>query len=355
MKVLLLGEYSALHKNLKEGLIELGHDVTVASTGDGWKKIENDISLSSKLPSYAGKVVSRFKPYFLLDALSGFDVVQLINPFIFYTRGLPNKYLISQLKKRNSKIFLLGAGDDSFFWNEGRDALRYSPCDDFLKYDHKKSSYWMASPPARDFNEYVAGIVNGIIPIMYEYEVGYKEHWNIKKTIPIPINTAKIPCTPNILQKKLVVFHGLNRYGFKGTRHVEEAFSILAKKYPDELELVIDGKMPLRSYMAIMERANIVVDQVYSHSCGVNGVLALAMGKVVLGGAEPESLHSIGVTKTPVINIEPCAADIVLKIERLLANRSDITVLGLESRAFVEDVHDYKKVARQYLDLWGEC
>ena len=37
MKILLLGDFSAVHKNLKDGLLELGHDVVLASDGDGFK------------------------------------------------------------------------------------------------------------------------------------------------------------------------------------------------------------------------------------------------------------------------------------------------------------------------------
>ena len=45
MKILLLGDYSAVHKNLKEGLCSLGHEVDFASNGDGWKKIPRDIDI----------------------------------------------------------------------------------------------------------------------------------------------------------------------------------------------------------------------------------------------------------------------------------------------------------------------
>lgn len=37
-KILLLGEYSGLYHNLKQGLQELGADVTLAANGDAWKK-----------------------------------------------------------------------------------------------------------------------------------------------------------------------------------------------------------------------------------------------------------------------------------------------------------------------------
>ena len=61
MNILLLGDFSALHKNLKDGLVELGHNVTIASDGDGYKRTPRDIDLSPKLPSYLGKIEVRIK------------------------------------------------------------------------------------------------------------------------------------------------------------------------------------------------------------------------------------------------------------------------------------------------------
>jgi hypothetical protein len=43
MKILLLGEYSNLHNSLKEGLCNLGHEVTLISTGDGFKGFSSDM------------------------------------------------------------------------------------------------------------------------------------------------------------------------------------------------------------------------------------------------------------------------------------------------------------------------
>jgi hypothetical protein len=37
MKVLLVGEYSRLHNSLKEGLLELGHEVSIVGHQDGFK------------------------------------------------------------------------------------------------------------------------------------------------------------------------------------------------------------------------------------------------------------------------------------------------------------------------------
>ena len=101
---------------------------------------------------------------------------------------------------------------------------------------------------------------NGVIPIMYEYEVSYSDVENRLNTIPIPINIEKIKYQDNIVKEKVVIFHGLSRYGFKGTRHVEEAFDYLRQKYPNDLELVIKGNLPLNEYLDLMSRTNIVID-----------------------------------------------------------------------------------------------
>lgn len=352
MKVLLLGEYSSLHNNLKNGLVALGHDVTIAAHADGFKEIPRDLDLDSRLPSVLGAMHRRIKPYQMLSKFRDFDVVQLINPFIFYQKWFPALSYLEKLIRSNGKFFMLACGDDAYFWRFGRAALRYGPFDDFLKYDLRATSFYMEDDASLSFNKAVLEKVRGVIPIMYEYEVAYAQAPNRLPTIPIPVDVEKIKYQENRCDGKLVVFHGLNRYGAKGTRHVEEAFAILAKKYPNDLELVIDGKMPLDRYLRLMERTNVVIDQTNTYSLGVNGVFALAMGKVVLGGNEPESLHSFGIDSSPVINVEPSATSIVLEVERLLERRNEIPELGFQSRKFAEDVHSHVKVASMYVESW---
>jgi glycosyltransferase involved in cell wall biosynthesis len=282
--------------------------------------------------------------------MKGFDVAQLMNPFITITnlKYFPSRFFYQKIKYHNNKFFMLAAGNDAYFSHYARQKLEYSPPDELIKgYPNYKSQSDL------DFNQWMIEKVRGVIPIMYEYEVGYDSVPNRLPTIPIPINIEKIPYEENKVRKKLVVFHGLNRYEFKGTRHVEEAFEVLARKYPNDLELVIDGKMPLNDYLAVMRRTNVVIDQTYSYSCGMNAIYALAMGKVVLGGAEPESLISLGVDSTPVINLKPNAQSIIEKIEQLLEKRNQFEQLGYESRKFAEEVHDYKKIAQQYIDTWS--
>lgn len=353
MKILLLGEYSALHKNLKEGLNELGHNAVVAASSDGFKKIPVDISFDASLPSVFGKVEGRLKTFFSALKLRDFDVVQAINPFLFPKNFFPAKLIFEFIIRNNEKFFLSAAGDDAFFWKHGRKLLKYGPFDDFLKYDMQSESFYMEGNKEYAFNNFLVDQSNGVIPIMYEYEKSYESSAKRLNTIPIPINTEKIVYQDNLINRKISIFHGLNRYGFKGTRHVEQAFGFLRDKYPNDLQLIIAGNLPLHEYLDLMRRTNVVIDQMYSHSLGVNGVYALAMGKIVLGGAEPESLKSHGIDNSPVINLEPNYQSIIEAVEMLLDNRHEIPDRGYNSRKYAESVHGHIIVAKKYIDTWN--
>jgi hypothetical protein len=352
LRILLLGEFSALYKNLKEGLLECGCEVVTASSGDGYKKIPADIDFSSNLSGFFGKLSRKIMPLLNILKFKDFDVVLIINPFIFYHALFPNKFFYRYLKKYNKKVFFSGAGDDAYFWRHGRNELQYGPFDDFLKYDIKSDYYFLMSDKAYMFNKYLLDESNGLIPIMYEYHVSYKHENKCLEVIPIPLNLDKVEYKDNIVNDKIVIFHGLNRYGFKGTRHVEEAFRYLKKKYPNDLELIIDGGMPLHEYLKTLSKTNVVIDQLNSHSLGVNGVYSLAMGKVVIGGAEPIALECQNVTDSPVINVKPCSEDLIRVIESLLLNKDQVFNLGKNSRKYAENVHCHIKVAKKYLQIF---
>lgn len=352
MKILLLGEQSALHKNLKEGLLELGHDVRIASKGDGWKKIDNDVNLRYESPFFNREITKFLSPFFNIKHLINNDIIQFVEPFVLRQSTFPNKLYLDYILKNNKKAFLCASGSDSFFWKESRKKMEYGPFEDTIKYDLKGKEHWNTKEKMHKYNEYLANKVSGIIPIMYEYEIAYEGFKNRKQTIPIPININKLKYTENKPTNKITIFHGLSRYGFKGTRHVEEAFEVLSKKYPNDLELIIDGKMPLNKYLDVMARTNVVVDQTNGYSLGLNALFALAMGKVVLGGVEPESLKSLAYESCPAINIEPSSQSIVNSIEMLLENRNSIPELGLKGRKFIEKYHNYINIAQKYVDIW---
>lgn len=50
MRILLFGEYSNLFNCIKDGLLELGHEVYLVSDGNGYRNYESDYRYDVKLP-----------------------------------------------------------------------------------------------------------------------------------------------------------------------------------------------------------------------------------------------------------------------------------------------------------------
>tara|TARA_B100001059_G_C17833307_1_gene586167 strand:+ start:2780 stop:3847 length:1068 start_codon:yes stop_codon:yes gene_type:complete len=352
MKILLLGDYSGLHKSLQEGLEKLNFDATLASSGDSWKKIDRDIDISFNDFSIFGKLKNRSKIFNFLTRIKGYDVVQFVNPFVMPPNFFPYKYVLQKLKQNNGKIFLVAAGSDPFFWRYASKRLRYNPLTDHLKYDLNQKFHRYQKKFFFDKNLFFAENVNAVIPALYEYEVCYKDLLNVTDVIPPPINTDTITYTDNIVQKKVKIFHGLNRPGFKGTHLLREVFQNLKPKYQDKVEFTIPERMPYKEYIKVLEGANVVIDQTNSYSLGVNGLLALAMGKIVLGGYEEESLISLGIAKAPSFNILPDTVHIQNTIESVICNENKFLELGKKSRSFIEEHFSYIKIAKKYIDVW---
>jgi hypothetical protein len=86
MKFLIIGEYSGVSKNLKSGLIKLGHEVIIFSNGDGWKKISG----------YGDDYIFNYKKNFKIlgQTIRGSWKFRALNQFFTFKRIL-KKYLNS--------------------------------------------------------------------------------------------------------------------------------------------------------------------------------------------------------------------------------------------------------------------
>lgn len=352
MKVLLLGEFSGFHTTLRDGLRILGHDAIVAGTGDGSKAIPVDWDIGTTRTGLLGTGARIAKATQLVATMPKVDVLQLINPHVFPRGAGLNDVLIRLLRRKVPRLFLSACGDDAFFVQRGIRELRYNPIDDATVYDLGLDRHPLTAPQDLQWNEALAEMVDGVIPVMYEYEVGYVGRSNLRPNIPLPVNTDKVKCLSNRPGDKLVVMHGAGRAGFKGSRHILKAFEILEEKHPGCFEFIHVTNLPIGEYLELMARVNVVVDQANSYSCGMNALFALAMGKIVLGGAEPESLTLYGGASTPVRNIRPDPADIVRELTTLLDLRSQLTEMGDHNRRFIEQHHDYRTIAARYLEAW---
>ena len=201
---------------------------------------------------------------------------------------------------------------------------------------------------------HVEETADGIIPIMYEYAVGVRERTNCRKTIPLPFDSKKVEFQGNKFRDKVVFFHGLLREKDKGTDYIREAFKIIKEKYPNDVECIMAGHLPLQEYLEVLGKTNVLVDQCKEHCWGLNACYAMAQGKVVLGGASRNSLKEFGLKKSPLVHIKPNVQQIVSQMEIVLEERKRLEDWGCESRSFVETFHNHIDIAERYVKEWAK-
>lgn len=355
MKILLIGEYSALHLELRNSLRSLGHNVFLISNGDGWKNIERDLDFpwfAKGIRGFTKKIYFYLKFY---NKLTGNDVVQLIDSY-----QISNSYHSLNLDfiiRRNKKIFLgaFGSIDPTFI--RYMTELKYHP---YLNYDGKIKLREYPNFSKKDFDTYrcLMNKINGVIPDYYETYFTYKVSDYKKKLatkfISMPINCENIDYKLNIIEKKIKIFHGIQkrREYFKGSDIICSALKEIKENYPERVEIIIVSNIPLKEYLKLLENSNIVIDQCYGYSQGYNALYSMALGKVTLTGNEKE-IHKYYNSISPAINIIPKKEQIVKELKNLINNDELITSIGAKSRKFVEIEHNPKKIAKKYLKTWG--
>lgn len=357
MKILLLGEHSGVHAELKRGLIQLGHDVLFVSNGASWREIESDINLIGGGRSFTAKVTRLLRPLLLIPKLRNFDVVQLVHTGIFREFLGMNRIVIREVLDRNKKVFLSVSGCNPAFYKYFNSATGFSNlCTSCKKNDLKSESCRYQTPHEDEWENEIISKVAGVIPWAYEYGQAFKQFKNVSKlmkTMPFPLSVENISYIPNHPGKRVIFFHGLNREGFKGTNLIMQAMENAKKKYPNDIDIIVDGRMPLKKYQELLCNVNVVIDQLYGLSYGMNALYSMAQGKVVLAGTDRCIMESIGFIGCPVINIRPEVKFIEMVMANVLENKGKIEAIGEESRQFVTKYHNSKLVAEKFINLWG--
>jgi len=371
---LILGEYSGFARNLKKGFESLGHQVLLVTDGNAQKKIvidKNDIRFRFARAYYVRGVEIPFtkKIHSLINnvhinckilSISGkFDIVLLINAefllgCVLEDVGISLSLLKTKLKN-DGKLVLSACSYDPAYY-EYEHLLKYSP---FVgngatvtrKYDtdcHKRLFYKTLQN------------VDLIIPTDYAYKFTmstYMEDRGIRSKLSSPII---LPYDVKAVEqyypenKKLVILHGIigsrNRELLKGSNHILNALKKLECKYGSHVEILNPSGLSLNDYIKILRNADILIDQAYSYGLGMNAVMGLAYGKVVLGGKEKETVEAFGLDDIPMINILPDEDQIFNALENLVLNRELVSSIKHSARDFAERVVDSQVVATQYLD-----
>ena len=376
MKILLIGEFSRLHNSLKEGLVALGHDVVLIGNGDGFKNYAVDLSTKAKwceskllqLPRKAIHKITKFdiatiefgmRFYFHLKKLKDFDVVQLINESAIQTVPFLERYLLKKIIQQNKNIFLLCCGVDytvaKYMMTEKG---KYSIMNPYFENpeSHKEYQFILAflSNNHKKTHDLVYANCRGIIASDIDYLLPMQDHPKFLGLIPNPINTDKIDFIESNIEDKIHLFLGINRgtYYTKGISFFEKALEIIATKYGSKIDICIVENIPYIEYIKLYNKAHIVLDQVYAYDQGYNALEAMAKGKVVFTGAEKEFTDCYKLDEEVAINALPNVDYLVTKLSYLIENPNEIIAIGKRARQFIENEHQYVKIAEKYLEAW---
>lgn len=357
MNILLLGDFSSAQYNLKLALQDLGHQVTLISHGDGFKQTPSDIKIYKRNNSeirYIGAIKEILSQYKISRSLKGFDIVQTASHIFFHNKI--DKFLFPKIFEYNNKTVLFHAAC-SLPYNRFVKTLKYSPCHTCKKFDLKSYICEHEKKDALEFEFNRYEKYNAIVSAHYEYFKAFENtpFRNKNFFIPIPINTSEVNKPINFTPQKLNVYFGETRKGFKGSEVILQAIEKIKKsKYNKYFNFIITSKLPYKEYIQIINDTHIIIDQVNSYSYGVNALVGLSKGKIVLSGAEPEVLNFMGVelNQCPIINILPNVEDIYNKLISLLENKSRIPELSEKGINFVYNYHSPLKIAKEYEKLY---
>ena len=360
MKILLVGEYSNLHWTLAEGLRAVGHHVTVASNGDFWKNYPRDIDLARK-PGRLGSLTYGAKLLAALPRMRGYDVVQLINPTFLELKAERLFSLYKYLRRHNTKVFLGAFGMDYYWVHENitRKPLRYS---DFnigptLRENRDalvEQKNWIGTANER-LNRMIAADCDGIAAGLYEYWACYAPLFGPKtRFIPMPIKPKKVEIAPQ--KGKVRVFIGINsaRDAYKGTDIMRRAAEDLQRQFPAQMELIEVHDLPFAEYQKRLNNADILLDQLYSYTPGMNALEAMSRGIVAVGGGEPENyaiLHEPELR--PIINVMPNYESVYNALKEAITHPARLQKMKAESVEYIRKHHDYRTVAARYERLYN--
>ena len=375
MKILLVGEYSRLHNSLKEGLVELGHNVTIVAAQDGFKKYDIDIQIHKK---YTKGLLKKIKNIIyrltkidleslqvkkqvisLKPNISGYDIVQFINEASFKCTANIEKDIFDLISTWNKNIFLLSCGTDYIsvkYANEEK--YRYSILTPYKNgKDQFISSYGLKflRPEFIELHHHIYKSIIGVIASDLDYHLPLLNHPKYLGLIPNPINTEHLEFQKLKIENEIIIFHGINSHNYykKGNDIFETALDIINAKYAEKIKIVTVRSVPYNEYIKSYNEAHIMLDQVYAYDQGFNALEAMAKGKVVFTGAEKEWLEYYNLEEdTVAINALPDANSIAKKLEWLILNPEKIIEISSNARQFIESHHNYISSAKQYLKTW---
>lgn len=365
MKILLMGDASNYHCALGSALRSMGHEVVVASNGSGMMDTRRDIDISRPKEGKLGGLLLWLRLLGMKSRLSGYDVVQLVNPIFVDLKPVRVRQLFDYLRHHNKKVCLTALGTDTAYVECATDVsrLRYSEWQvdgvptEYATTHRNVLDAWL-SAPVREHCDYVYRHVAGVGTALYEYDLACRGKLSPERVqyCGIPIDTRAItPVMGDGIRGKVRIFIGLQRGRMleKGTDRLLAVAQEVVARHADKAELVVVENLPYAEYVEQMCSCHLMLDQIYSYTPATNALLAMARGMAVMSGGEPEYYDFIGERENrSIINAVPDDDLLRRQLEDGVLHPRQLEERGQRGREFVMKHNDSIVVARRFVELW---
>lgn len=364
--ILLLGDYSNFHATLARGLRAIGCNVTLASDGGSFMKLERDIDISRRFKNKAGGLLHALNLRFSIwPKLQGYDIVSFRDPQFLELRPERIIWFFNKIISSNSSCFLSYLSTDVKFLDmlEAPDSpLKYSEW--FVNGNPNRlytegGSLWKDwhSPQMKELNDIFYSKVKGAVTALYEYHCSAKRMFSEDKIayggIPIDLDALEPQVFDRPKKMRLFIARDFRRKLEKGNDFLETAARNVISKYPDKAELVVMENVSRSKYLEMMRSCHLLLDQIYSYTPATMALEAMASGLTAITGAEQDFYDFIGEKENfPIINaphdlpaLEKCIEEIILNPDRLHEN-------SIRGREFVMKHNSKEVVAGRFLNFW---
>lgn len=363
LKILLVGDASNCHNALAGGLRKLGHEVVVASDGTDWMNTDRQIDLRRRWDNKLGGAELWLRIKRSLPRMAGFDIISIATQGFIRLRPERQRWIYDYLRANNNKILYTALGTDSNYvkWALSSECpLRYteykfngSPTP-FMQREAGKIGEWL-SPAMTDFCDHIFNTVDGAVSVLYEYDLALRSRLSADKVtyIGIPIDVDSLGHFESKSPPEKVRFflgRHIKRTLEKGSEILEAAAREVIARFPHRAELVIVENHPYKEYLELLKSAHVLLDQLYSYTPATSALLAMAYGKCVISGAEPEYYEFINDQDNhPIINGLPDYEQLVRQLTTLILQPEGILTRSHTSREFVIKHNSSIIVARRFL------
>lgn len=169
--------------------------------------------------------------------------------------------------------------------------------------------------------------------------------------VPLGIDLSGIPFYPLKLDNNIIkVLHAPTHRGNKGTQYIINAVEKL-KLDGFNIDFSIAENLNHDEVLSELRECHIFIDQLLVGWYGTAAVEAMALGRPTLCFIREDYFKYINYSeKIPIINANPGTIYSVLK--KIIRNSEELPKIGLQSRRFVEEVHNLSSIADNLIEIY---